>query len=52
LPTKIYGELYLVNEELLTSLYEIEGHPTQYKREYIEIIDGKSTQIAYSSNQG
>ena len=45
--TKIYGELYLVNEELLTLLDKMEGHPTQYKRKYVEIIDGLHTQTAY-----
>jgi gamma-glutamylaminecyclotransferase len=38
-PTHIYGELYLVSNDLLRSLDEMEGHPVHYKRQFVEIID-------------
>lgn len=36
-PTK--GELYEINDEVLKSLDELEGHPVVYKRELIDIVD-------------
>jgi gamma-glutamylcyclotransferase (GGCT)/AIG2-like uncharacterized protein YtfP len=45
--TKIYGELYYVNDELLNSLDEMEGHPIQYKRTQIEIANDKKKQDAF-----
>ncbi len=38
-PTYIHGELYLVSNELLSLLDEMEGHPTQYKRQSVEIVN-------------
>jgi len=45
LPTSIYGELYHVSPELLESLDNMEGHPTQYKRRIVELANdaGKKT---------
>lgn len=37
--TEIHGELYLVSNVLLSSLDEMEGHPTQYKRQSVEIVN-------------
>lgn len=45
--TKIYGELYYVNDELLRSLDEMEGHPIQYKRTLVEITNNKENQYAF-----
>jgi gamma-glutamylcyclotransferase (GGCT)/AIG2-like uncharacterized protein YtfP len=47
LPTKIYGELYYINEEMLKSIDEMEGHPTQYRRHIVDIINDKQKQTAY-----
>ena len=38
--TAIEGELYEVNDEELSSLDRLEGHPSYYKREEIETSEG------------
>jgi gamma-glutamylaminecyclotransferase len=35
----VKGELFLVNDEVLHSLDELEAHPVVYKRELIEVYD-------------
>ncbi len=45
--TQIYGELYYVDDKLLNSLDEMEGHPIQYKRTQIEITNDKEKQAAF-----
>ena len=39
----IKGELYEVNEEVLASLDQLEGHPNFYKREMITVNVGEAT---------
>lgn len=41
-PTKVYGELYIVNNDLLKILDELEGHPTQYMRQKIDIVNNRN----------
>jgi gamma-glutamylcyclotransferase (GGCT)/AIG2-like uncharacterized protein YtfP len=38
-PTKIVGELYCVSPVLLESLDEMEGHPIQYNRTRVKIVN-------------
>jgi gamma-glutamylaminecyclotransferase len=37
-PNGVKGELYMVDEKVLNSLDELEGHPVVYKREIIDVI--------------
>ena len=41
--TKIYGEVYLCNENTMRNLDMLEGHPTFYKRKKVDIkiVNGK-----------
>lgn len=41
-PTKVYGELYMIDEDLLKILDELEGHPTQYMRQTIDIVNNRN----------
>ena len=43
----VIGELYAVNEETLSALDRLEGHPTFYKRERIKLRDGVDEVWAY-----
>ena len=36
--SKIHGELYLVNEQVLKAIDKIEGHPNYYKRKQIYVF--------------
>ena len=39
-PTRIYGEVYEVDEDTFYSLDLLEGHPDYYKREQVNLADG------------
>ena len=49
-PTHIHGELYSVSEDLLKILDELEGHPVQYRRQRVDLVndsDGRTTACMY-----
>ena len=42
--TAVVGEVYRVDERTLAALDELEGHPTLYRRERIELDDGRAVE--------
>ena len=43
----IHGEVYIVDDDVLSGLDVLEGHPTQYKRVMIPLQNGKRKMEAY-----
>jgi gamma-glutamylaminecyclotransferase len=49
-PTHIHGELYGVSDDLLRVLDALEGHPTQYMRQKVDLVNdahGRATAYMY-----
>ena len=45
----VKGELYEIDEDVLKSLDELEGHPVAFKREIIEVVDQSGdTKLAWA----
>lgn len=43
--TKIFGEVYKITPDMLSTMDMIEGHPNYYERKEVDVLDGKKAWI-------